>query len=127
MKPFNLELAKQEHPVQTRDGRPARIICFDRKDKDFPIVALVESISKTCEFPQVYTNEGKIHPDGRESGVDLVMTTIKKEGWIDIFHRKGLFTECHEAKMVYPTEEEAKEAASGNADYVATIKISWEE
>lgn len=32
MKPFDLELAKAGHPVQTRDGRPVRIICYDRKD-----------------------------------------------------------------------------------------------
>ena len=34
LKPFNLEAAKQGKPVCTRDGRKARIICFDAKRKD---------------------------------------------------------------------------------------------
>lgn len=42
MKPFNLEAAKAGKPVITRDGREARIICFDRKDRDFPLVAVCD-------------------------------------------------------------------------------------
>ena len=42
MKRFNLEAAKQGKPVCTKDGKKARIICFDKKG-DYPIVALVES------------------------------------------------------------------------------------
>ena len=37
---FNLEEAKQGKPVCTRDGSPARIICWDKLGK-LPIVALV--------------------------------------------------------------------------------------
>ena len=54
MKPFNLELAKQGHPVVTRKGQPVRIICFDRKGVQ-PIVALIEVDTKTyaCSDPRV--------------------------------------------------------------------------
>lgn len=41
MKPFDLEAAKAGKPVCTRDGRKARIICFDR-NWEYPIVALIE-------------------------------------------------------------------------------------
>ena len=41
-KPFDLEQAKAGKPVCTRDGRKARIICFDTKTLgDYPIIALV--------------------------------------------------------------------------------------
>lgn len=44
LKPFDLEAAKAGKPVCTRDGRKARIICYDRQsDHGFPLVALVES------------------------------------------------------------------------------------
>ena len=45
MKPFNLEeyLANPNRKIVTRDGRNVRIICTDRKDSDFPIVALVKN------------------------------------------------------------------------------------
>lgn len=41
MKPFDLEAAKAGKPVCTRDGRKARIICFDAKCIK-PIVALIQ-------------------------------------------------------------------------------------
>lgn len=41
-KPFDLEQAKAGKPVCTRDGRKARIICFDAKGDPCPIIALVE-------------------------------------------------------------------------------------
>ena len=40
LKPFDLEAAKAGKPVCTRDGRKARIICFNAK-RDAPIIALV--------------------------------------------------------------------------------------
>ena len=40
LKPFNLEAAKDGKPVCTRDGRKARIICFDAK-RTHPIIALI--------------------------------------------------------------------------------------
>ena len=46
LKEFDLEAAKLGKPVCTRDGRKARIICFDRrlfyKNVSYPILALVE-------------------------------------------------------------------------------------
>lgn len=43
MEPFNLEEAKAGKPVCTRDGRNARIICYDYKNDVYPIIALVET------------------------------------------------------------------------------------
>lgn len=43
LKEFNLEAAKAGKPVCTRDGRKARIICFDTINKsNYPIIALLE-------------------------------------------------------------------------------------
>ena len=41
-KPFNIEEAKAGAKVVTRDGRPVRIVCFDRKhgNDDLPIIVL---------------------------------------------------------------------------------------
>jgi hypothetical protein len=45
LKPFDLEAAKAGKPVCTRDGRKARIICFNAKTLcDYPIIALVEGV-----------------------------------------------------------------------------------
>ena len=47
--PFEVELAKRiqngecEGRIVTRDGRRVRIVCWDRKDVEFPIVALIDN------------------------------------------------------------------------------------
>ena len=53
LKEFDLEAAKLGKPVCTRDGRKARIICFDRIDStglNLPIVALIQ-----CEGQKFYS------------------------------------------------------------------------
>lgn len=46
-------------PVQTRDGRKARIICTDRKSPSFPIIALIEAGSGREQFDS-FSSEGKL-------------------------------------------------------------------
>lgn len=73
LKPFDLEKAKQGAEVVTRDGKPARIICWDRVGKLYPIVALVEchyNDGKTEEEVMIYTNQGTYNDDGGEPPYD---------------------------------------------------------
>lgn len=72
-----IEKAKEagnEH-IWTRDGHPARIICFDRRSKHFPIIALIdyESDGFYQEIFHSYTKDGKSHKDGKETDLDLVI------------------------------------------------------
>lgn len=46
-------------PVQTRDGRKARILATDLKDPNYPILAAVTLPRTGLERPIVYTSEGK--------------------------------------------------------------------
>lgn len=55
LKPFDLEAAKTGKPVCTRDGRKARIICFDKKDINYPIVALIEENKRMVRKMLVHT------------------------------------------------------------------------
>ena len=86
MKEFDINLAKQGKPVCTRDGRKARIICFDRKDNT-PIVALIECVNH-AEILQCVHNDGKyFHCDTSDN--DLMMLPEKKEGWINVYKRNN--------------------------------------
>ena len=76
LKPFDLEAAKAGKPACTRDGRKARIICFDLKNEEYPIVAAVGNDSSETLFS--YTTNGEI-ADGIESDKDLMMLPEKKE------------------------------------------------
>jgi hypothetical protein len=58
-------------PVQTRDGRKARIICTDRENVEYPIVALIASAGGE-EIAATFTDDGRFYYAGREDDDDLV-------------------------------------------------------
>lgn len=112
LKPFDLEAAKAGKPVCTRDGRKARIICFDTINKgNYPIIALLED--KGCEAIFYYNKDGKCNV-GTE--LDLMMLPEKKEGWI-VIHKEA----------IYDKETAEKIARETTANVIRIQKIEWEE
>lgn len=118
LKPFSLEAAKAGKPVCTRDGRKARIICFDLKNEEYPIVAAIGNDSS--ETLLCYTLNGEIVKGNYKSDKDIMMLSEKKEGWVNVY-KDGLL-----GARVHNTKKEAFDNASPK-DYVATVKIEWEE
>ena len=113
LKPFDIQKAREGKPVCTRDGRKARIICFDLKNDEYPIVAAVGNDSSETLFS--YTTNGEI-ADGIESDKDLMMLLEKKEGWVNVYK-----------DSVYDTKDEALIGRSESRGYIDTIKINWSE
>lgn len=94
--PFDIDIAKKitngqkEGRVVTRNGRNARIICFDAKS-DHPIVALV-NYYKDGESPENYTQRGLWGEPDEEFDGDLMLeipetsaNTSFKEGDVVVF------------------------------------------
>lgn len=103
LKPFDLEAAKSGKPVCTRDGRKARIICFDYNGEtgDYPIVALVHynKGNKCYERVLKYTSDGLFNKYGDcQHDADLMMLPEKKSGWINVKKDAGLFKSREEAE-----------------------------
>ena len=127
LKPFDIQKAREGKPVCTRDGRKARIICFDRIDAK-PILALVRSTDGKGEDVFDYFVSGKRLANALESDLDLMMLSEKKEGWVNVYR------DCDGANItkddnIYSSKEAAIASAhfiDGN-NYVATTKINWEE
>ena len=118
--PFSLEAAKAGKPVCTRDGRKARIICFDR-DWDMHIVALVSD--PFGESVHYYLSNGKVDFD-KQNDEDLMMLPEKKEGWVNVYYDNDASSH-RGCRFIYDTKEQAvKEAGSA---YITTVKINWEE
>lgn len=120
LKEFNLEAAKAGKPVCTRDGRKARIICFDRKllfkGISYPIIALVEDTAKE-ETVYGYNEKGKVMiEDDATYKDDLMMLHEKKEGWI-IIHKEA----------IYDKETAEKIARETTANVIRIQKIEWGE
>lgn len=75
-------------PVQTRDGRAARIICTDRKTKDdSSIVALVTVTPDITESETtlIFTTDGCISVDGIEHPIDLINVPEKHTVWVNMY------------------------------------------
>ena len=125
MKPIDIELAKQGKPVCTRDGRKARIICFDRKGDICPIIALVEE--NGMEVTKSYDENGRANYKNADN-YDLMMLPETKEGWVNVYR------DCDGANItkddnIYSSKEAAMASAQiiDRDNYVATTIINWEE
>ena len=116
LKSFDLEAAKAGKPVCTRDGRKARIICFDRRDKFSHIVALITNPDGR-EIIWGYEDSGSCSNDNKDN--DLMMLPEKKEGWVNIY----ALNTCYSSKE----EAEANIDQDYEHEYVRTVKIEWEE
>lgn len=120
LKPFDLEAAKAGKPVCTRDGRKARIICFDKKGAIYPIVTLVEECGEEHEYSYDTKGKSTVHPK-----MDLMMLPEKHEGWINIYKDGENSRETERA--IFETEEIAKINKCNDGSYITSIKIEWEE
>ena len=122
MKQFNLDeyLKNPERKIVTYDGREVRIICVNRIDKDYPVVALVRK--KNVESIESYTKDGK-YINNKIYNHDLFFAPEKKEGWINVYRGHG---GCNTfvCNRIFATKEEARRE---KRDIIATIKIEWEE
>lgn len=122
MKRFNLEEAKAGKPVVTRDGQPARIICWDRKKEGYPIIALIGVEEDIASF----TTDGRRFSYG-EGHIDLFMAPEKMEGWMNIY-KGSMVGKRREGGCFYSTKKEAIENKGILRPYYVTIiKIEWEE
>ena len=127
MKPFNFEeyLKNPSKKLVTRSGYNARIICTDRKDADYPIIALVSRESIEKESTLYYTKEGRFYVNGLSES-DLFFVTERRKGWVNVF--KGADgNSCVGDSRIFKSEENAEKTGMTDKDYIGAIKIEWEE
>ena len=123
-KPFDLQAAKAGKPVCTRDGRKARIICFDAKDTQ-PIIGLYEKNIDGIvrEYLCSYHTDGRMYDD-QNTGYDLMMSPEKKEGWVNVY--KGIDGITF-SRHPHISKEKAIEEAVSLPGRIDTVKVFWEE
>ena len=123
MKPFNINLAKAKHPIQTRDGRPVRIICYDVKNPDYDIVALVNH-GDNYELVKTYKSDGRSSTGMSNSSYDLFMVSTEYVKYVNIYNLHGLrWTNG----QIFDTIEEAKSNILNEAEYIETATLKWHE
>ena len=121
MKPFDLEAAKAGKPVCTRDGRKARIICFDRQHES-NIVALIPEENE--EYVCTYNSDGSFRK-GTTHENDLMMLPEKKEGWVNVYKMSD--GQIIIGQYPYESEDYCRNVGRSEDGYIDTIKIEWYE
>lgn len=105
-------------PVQTRDGRAARIICTDRSYRGFSgsIVALVTSEPEGVELPHIFQSNGEVW--GCVPHDDLINVPEEHTVWLNVYLRDG-------SNVSHPTRHEADTRAVRNR--IACIEVTYKE
>lgn len=104
-KPFDYAAAKAGAPVQTRDGRKARIVCWDLRDDKYRVAAAVTN--GEIEDVWTYTVAGKFDHWGPDGDEDLVMAPRKRTVWVNVYRR----TDSMEASL-WDSQSEADDMAN---------------
>lgn len=127
MKQFNLKsYIANPRKVITRDGRNARILCVDAKG-DYPVVALIpdgEGEYKR-DSPEAYTEDGYNY-SGQISSLDLFFAPEIHEGWANVFGGADGNSYVGDSR-IFKSKEDAEKEGKKWKDYIATVRIEWEE
>lgn len=127
MKQFNLKsYITNPRKVITRDGRNVRILCVDAKG-DYPVVALIpdgEGEYKR-DSPEAYTEDGYNY-SGRISYLDLFFAPEIHEGWANVFGGADGNSYVGDSR-IFKSKEDAEKEGKKWKDYIATVRIEWEE
>ena len=126
MKRFSLEeyLKNPSKKVVTRMGRKVRIICTDREDSIYPVVALVKDDNRKLDILVAYKKDG-IPAEYNEAYYTLFFAPEKHEGWVNIFKCNNFYHT--EDELVYNSKKEAELQGKNYMSYIDSVKIEWEE
>ena len=127
LKPFDLKAAKAGKPVCTRDGRKARIVCFDAEgNKPLIILSKINGQEVILRYTEKGQSDNFHSPTPRED--DLMMLLEKKEGWVNVY-RDCDGTNITKDDNIYSSKDAAIASAQiiDRDNYVATTIIKWEE
>lgn len=99
-------------PVQTRDGRKARIICTDGEsgtEDKYRIWALVTCHYKdyTREYAYPYDSNGRLDIEAGNHPLDLVNVTVKTSTWQNLYSGRvpGIIREFRTSYSTYSKDQ----------------------
>ena len=117
------------NPIETVDGREARRLIGPVNAEFHCVYTLPDPESCGSKHDVFLVDNKGVRCDDRaiysaRQGPFIRNVKVKKEGWQTIHRtRHGKYT----GSILYESEELAHKAGSQFSDYVATVKIKWEE
>lgn len=119
MKQFDLEAAKRGAAVCTAYGLPVRILCFDRKGGNFPIIALIDDTDSSESFA-TFTEEGEENPC-LKTGITLMM---RDDDYLEKLERGEYGNHIVDVNdMVVPTCEESLQVGLTKREWFAGMAM----
>ena len=107
MNVFDIEKAKEGAAVCTRNGKKARIICFDRDYcNDLQIIALVKEDDSRNELVKIYNKHG-VYTGPEGDSYDLMMAPVKKKVWINFY--KTEYNNILSDQITWDSKKEAEQ------------------
>ena len=102
-----------DKPVQTRDGRKARILCTDAEHRCiegdiFPIIALITNVSGQ-EIPETFRENGFIQRSDIARPDDLI--NIPEKRWAVLF-KDGSWTRCSDGACAAIIDEQGNKVTA---------------
>ncbi len=119
MKPFDIEKARNGHPVCTRDGRDVEILKFDLKGHSGEIAGIIKELDGS-ETLTTWFDSGEFVL-GEKDNEDLFLKSEQKEGWVNVYEGPRVMGRIHETKV------QAEGASKAHNDYLDTVPIKWQE
>src|SRR5690606_15805085 len=111
-----LEVLDLTKPIQTRSGRPVRVICTDYKDSTFPIIALVGHGS--VEDLRQYRTDGTQSIYGGVSQHDFVNVPEGRTEYANVYS---------DSSMGYRYEDrEAADNAATDSERIGVIEFHFQ-
>jgi hypothetical protein len=104
-------------PVQTRDGRPARIICTDRGGV-YPIVALVKTPNSGIEIVGAYKMNGS-GTHCASSRLDLINVPERKSKFVNVYN--------YDLTVGYESQEAADKSRKSGCGHKGQVEIIFED
>lgn len=109
-----------DKPIQTRDGRPARLIAKDRKHSNYPYVVLVD-VGGNSEAIFTYTKEGFYGSTGGVTINDIINAPpkpVKITRYVNVYPSNQK-PDGYESGNLFTTKEEAEKRAYPGAVAIA--------
>lgn len=122
MKELDLNLVNQGHKIQTRDGRPARIICTNAKNSNFPVVVLITYLDGE-EHAETCTKDGHVHIN-MASDLDIVMVPTVRKYWMNLYRNSN---GCLYGGDLFDSKEAALAVGQKEDNWIAVKKIKLED
>lgn len=121
MRPFNLQeaLAGKRVVLRNLDATNQVKKVYHIPEAVYPVLVVYENGSTSGRMI-----DGRWETLNRDDGLDLVMASEKKVGWVNIYWRVGRASKYVQGPFDH--EEQALQAKY-NGDLIATVKIEWEE